>query len=139
MSTREAAVAEAMTWLGTPYHHMAAVKGAGVDCAQILIEVFSVIGKVPRIDVGWYPHDWHFHRSEEKYLGWIEQYAHQVETPKPGDIALYKFGRTVSHSAIVIDYPNVIHAYVGQGVILSDGESAELKGRLDSFWSLWSD
>ena len=28
-------VAEAMTWLGTPYHHRGKLKGIGVDCAQL--------------------------------------------------------------------------------------------------------
>ena len=32
--TRQAIIDETVTWLRTPYHHMAAIKGAGVDCAQ---------------------------------------------------------------------------------------------------------
>lgn len=138
MSTREQAVAEAMTWLRTPYQHRAAVKGAGVDCAQLLIEVFSAIGKIEKFDVGYYPHDWHLHRDEERYLGWIKQYSTQVDQPKPGDVALFKFGRCVSHGAIVVAWPTVIHAFWRQGCVLADADNGvELKGRLDSFWSLW--
>jgi cell wall-associated NlpC family hydrolase len=139
MTTRAEAVAEAMTWLNTPYHHMARRKGAGVDCAQILIEVFHAVGLIPRIDVGFYPHDWHFHRDEERYLGWIQQYAHRVETPQAGDIILYRFGRTVSHAAIVVDYPLVIHSYFRAGVVLAKSTDPELRGREDSYWSLWSE
>ena len=29
---RENLVAEALTWLGTPYHHAGRVKGGGTDC-----------------------------------------------------------------------------------------------------------
>jgi cell wall-associated NlpC family hydrolase len=137
MTTREAVIAEAKTWIGTPYHHMGAVKGAGVDCAQILIEVYHAVGLIPRIDVGYYPPDWHLHKSDEQYLGWVKKYAHQVETPKPGDVALFKFGRCVSHGAIVLDYPKIIHSYFRQGCVYGDASQIELAGRLDSFWSLW--
>lgn len=128
-----------MTWLNTPYHHQAAVKGAGVDCAQLLIEVFHRIGMIERIDVGNYPHDWHFHKDDERYLGWIEKFGHKVEQPKPGDIALFKFGRCVSHGAIVLEWPTVIHAYYQQGCVMGDANGVELKGRLHSVWSLWSE
>ena len=32
---------EALTWLGTPYHHQGRVKGVGVDCGQILIAIYE--------------------------------------------------------------------------------------------------
>lgn len=44
---RQAVVAEAKTWIGTGFHHEARIKGAGVDCAQLLIAVFSACGFVP--------------------------------------------------------------------------------------------
>ena len=31
MQKNDLAVAEALTWLGTPYHHQGRVKGVGVD------------------------------------------------------------------------------------------------------------
>lgn len=136
---REAAVQEALTWLRTPYHHMARVKGAGCDCATLLLEVYHTIGAIPEIDIGYYPQDWHFHRNDERYLGWIKKYAKQVDVPQKGDIALFRFGRCVSHGAIVTDWPNVIHSYHKQGVIFGSINDVELKGRLDSVWSLWGD
>lgn len=76
------------------------------------------------------------HRSDEKYLGWVMQYARQVSEPLPGDIALYKFGRCISHGAIVTNYPNVIHSYFRQGCIISREDGIELKGRIHSYWSM---
>ena len=35
MNKNQLAVAEALTWLGTPYHHQGRVKGVGVDCRSI--------------------------------------------------------------------------------------------------------
>jgi cell wall-associated NlpC family hydrolase len=119
----------ALSWLNTPYHSMAKIKGVGVDCAQLLIGVYEEIGILPlgEIAPGAYTHDFHLHRSEEKYLYWVEKYCYKITAPKPGDIALFKFGRCISHGAIVLDWPLVIHAYVGYGVILSNYDDAILK------------
>lgn len=130
------AVDEAHTWLGTPYHHQGRVKGVGTDCAMLLCEIFHICGMVPYIDPTPYPMDWHLHRGEERYLDWVEKYADPVEVPQPGDVALYSFGRTISHGAIVIDWPTIIHAYRGEGVVLADGEKGALEGRLVGFWRI---
>ncbi len=127
-------ISAAKCWLGTPYHHQARVKGTGVDCAMLLCEVYEAAGMIPHIDPRPYPPDWHLHRSEERYLGWIEQYADPVNEPAPGDVALYRFGRTVSHAGIVIDWPMIIHAWRGQGCVMSEGDRGELGGRLAGFW-----
>lgn len=139
MSIREQIVAEARGWLRTPYRHMGRVKGAGVDCAMLLLEVYQAVGLVPAIDIEHYPPDWHFHRGEERYLTHVTEHARRVETPKPGDVALFRFARCVSHGAIVIEWPVVIHAYFRQGCVIADATGAELGGRLDSFWSVVKD
>ena len=131
---REAVLAEARTWLGTPFHHKAMVKGVGVDCAHFLLGVFSAVGVVPRFSVDHYPPDWHFHRGEERFLGILSQYADIVNAPETGDVAMFKFGRCASHGAVVVAWPQVIHSYIGQGVVFTDAEGAELGGRLHSFW-----
>ena len=138
---RAAVLAEANSWLGTSYHHKAAIKGAGVDCAMILIEVYAAAGVVPHFDVGDYPPDWMMHRSEERYLGWVEQHAHVVDTPKPGDIVVFKMGRCFSHAGIVVDYPNIIHAYRPAGSVVLDDLSinSDLAAREVKFYSLWND
>lgn len=134
---RPAVVAEAHTWRGTRYHHRARIKGQGVDCAQILIAVYSTAAGVPEIDPGEYPTDWHFHRSEELYMHWLEQAgAVRVDEPLPGDIGLFKFGRTFSHGAIYVGNDEWVHAYHGQGVILSRTDEAPLHARPVQYWSV---
>ena len=136
---RASVVREALSWLGTPYHHASRIKGAGVDCGQFLALVFEAAGITPPIVPKSYPHDWHMHRSEERYLGIVETYAHQTEGPPlPGDIVLYRFGRCISHGAIVVDWPRVVHAYVGLGVILDDAAAnSALVTRQMGFWTVW--
>jgi NlpC/P60 family putative phage cell wall peptidase len=121
-------VSEAKKWLGTPYHSGANIKGVGVDCGWLLIKVYENAGILPpgECDPGYYSPEWHLHRSEEKYLGWVIKYCKPVDSPKPGDIALFKFGRCVSHGGIFIGGNKIIHAYTGMGVIMSGMNEALL-------------
>ena len=128
-----------MTWQNTPYHHLANVKGAGVDCAQLLIEVYHKIGVLERIDVGFYPKDWHLHRSEEVYLMWVEKYCKPDSEPRPGNIVMFKFGRCISHAGIITRWPRLIHSYVKHGVVIATVNDAELKGRLYGFYNPFKD
>lgn len=129
MSTRETVVAEAKAWLNTPYHSGARLKGVGVDCGQLLIGVYENAGflKPGECEPGPYAFDWHLHRSEEKYLSWVQKYCELIDgDPLPGDIAVFQFGRCVSHAGIVVAWPVIIHAYVGMGVIMSSINEALL-------------
>lgn len=135
--TRLSVVGEALAWVGTPYHHQGRIKGAGVDCGMILLEVFEALGLLPHIDPRPYPPDWHLHRSEEAYLGWVKQYAREVETPLPGDVVLYQFGRCISHGAIVTAWPEVVHSYVDRGVIRGvSGEEPLEPHRFAGAWTV---
>ena len=128
---RQAVVCEAQTWVATPYHHCADVKGHGVDCAMFLSRVYSSAGVIPFIDPRPYPVDWHLHRSEERYLQTITPYAREIFTPpEPGDFLLFRYGRTYSHSAIVIRGSVVIHAHAQErAVVWGDLSLSPLKDR----------
>ncbi len=105
---------EAHTWRGTPWHHEGDVKGAGVDCAMLLVRVFSAAGAIPHIDPRPYPIDHMLHSGQERFLGWLQQYADPVTSggaPKPGDVVVYRVGRCFSHGAIVTQWPYIIHAF----------------------------
>ncbi len=121
---RPAIVRQARRWVGTRYHHRARVMGAGVDCAQILIATFAAAGLIEDFDPGPYPRDWHLHRDEERYADTVARFAHEYDPqllqPLPGDVVLFKHGRTFSHGAIVTGdprapeptgWPWVVHAY----------------------------
>jgi cell wall-associated NlpC family hydrolase len=135
---REAVVAEAATWLRTPYHHMGDVKGVGVDCAMILVRVYGAAGIIPAdLDPRPYPFDWHLHRSDERYLGWLGQYGALVDEPQIGDVVVWKFGRCYSHAGIYIGDRRVIHSYLGIGVYESGMDDDPLASRSVQFYTLW--
>jgi cell wall-associated NlpC family hydrolase len=143
--TRQNVAQEALTWLGTPYHHHARIKGVGVDCVQLLCGVFEAVGLVPPITTGHYPVDWHLHHSEEVFSGSLDQYAHLRSpgtTPQVGDMLLFQFGRTFSHGSIVVGHDSdgavlLVHSYVKRGVIVSRLTEDPLAGRAMQHWSLW--
>ena len=134
---RDRVVEEALTWVGTKYHHMADKKGAGVDCAMILVRVYGDLGLIPAVDPRPYPAQWYLHRDEELYMGWFEKYMHRVTKALPGDVALYRFGRCAAHGAIVVDDNYMIHAYEPSGVVEMRERWAPLShGELDSYWTV---
>ena len=145
---RAQVVAEGLSWARTPYHHHGRVKGpqGGVDCLMLLAEVFERSGMVPRVEPGNYPRDWHLHRSEERYMAGLAGYARRMdegEPVRPGDVALFRYGRAFSHSGLVVEAGarlrdvQVLHAYNGRGVIFTRLGEEPLDGRPVQFWTLW--
>lgn len=132
---RNAVIAEALTWLNTPYHHMGRIKDAGCDCATFLCEVYERAGVIGHIDLDYYPIDWHLHRDDERYLTQLLGYAHEITSPEPGDVAMYRYGRAAAHGAIYIDAETIIHSYIGRGVIKSN--PASMADRLVGYYSLF--
>lgn len=142
---RAAVVAEAKSWIGTPFHHQGRVKGrrGGVDCLMLLAEVYQRAGVVAApIEPPFYVPDWHLHQSAERYLEGLLAYAHELScdgrAPAPaqaGDIALFRFGRTFSHAAIVTAWPRLVHAYWQRGVVTGDATLHPLKGRPVRFFT----
>ena len=55
---RQAVVAEALAWIGTPFHYAARVKGAGVDCLMLLSDVHERAGIAPHVEPPFYVPDW---------------------------------------------------------------------------------
>jgi len=136
---RRAVVAQAESWIGTPFHHAARVKGAGVDCLMLLAEVYETAGVTAHIEPPFYVPDWHLHRDAERYLGGLGRYAREIASPAPGDIALFRFGRTFSHGAIVVAWPRVIHAYWSIGVVWGDATLHPLAERPVRFFTPFAD
>jgi len=133
---RQAVVAEALTWIGTPFHHAARVKGAGVDCLMLLAEVYERAGVAPHVEPPFYVPGWHMHRDAERYMEGLLGYTREIEgPPQPGDIALFKFGRVFSHGAVVVAWPRLIHAYWAIGVVWGDAALHPLKRREVRFFT----
>lgn len=139
-NARELVCSIALTWLGTPYHHHARIKGVGVDCVHLICAVTEAAGVAPPIDPGWYERTWHLSRNEELYMHELDRWAQRTDEPRPGDIVLFKYGRTYSHAGIMLPGGEVVHALnrgVHRGsVVQTHIEQAPLAGRSPLFWDI---
>ncbi len=133
---RAAVVAEALTWIGTPFHHAQAVKGRGVDCAMSLIEWFSSQGVIKKFDPRPYSATWFLHQGEEKFLKIIEEYADKLPEKArvlPADIALYRYGRCAAHGALIVDDEFIVHAYAVAGRVERTSR-VSMEDALEGYW-----
>ena len=136
---RQQIIQEAITWLKTPWHHAACVKGAGVDCVGLLRGVYNAVGLIRMSDAEMpdYPQDIMLHRNEETVLDVLSSYAQEITAPLPGDVVVWKFGRIFSHAGIVIEWPRVIHAHhMDKMVIIGDAMQGDLAGRETKFFTM---
>ena len=121
MLTRDAICAEALAWLGTPYHDLACVKGVGVDCGQLIIGVAKALGL---LDPAWrcpaYSPERHLHQRSDMMSGLLDACGCTPvawEDKQPGDVLTFRFGLVVSHAAFLLPGNELVHAVVDKGVI----------------------
>jgi len=157
LDQRVALIKEARTWDQTRFHHRANIRRSaggdpgGVDCANLLIEAHVGAGLAERFEPGYYPCDWHMHRDEERFLATLEANLRRVGddelpirdrepgfTVRPGNVLIWRYGRTFSHGAIVTHWPRIIHASFPAGCVLEEsvmgGILEERPMRVYSFW-----
>ena len=99
-------------------------------------EVYEKVGLMDHLDPRPYPPDWHMHQLGQRYLEHVLSVCYEVDEPQPGDIVLYHFGKCISHGAIVVEWPTIIHSYIHQGVILQDGTKGSLARRIAGFFRM---
>lgn len=137
---RQAAIAEAVSWLKTPFHFEACVKGQGVACGPLLIAIYGAVGIPVPANVGHFPPDWHLHTTEERYADIVRQYAKPVDAPQSGDVVLFRVfkNRPFCHGGIVIDWPLIIHAADRRSVEYLNVSQTALAKREMLFLSPWA-
>lgn len=138
--TRAAIVAEALSWEGTPYVPRGMIKGVGVDCAMLPSAIYHAVGLIPELMPD-YTQDWMMHRNEELFLSYVTPFAREIDEAElgPGDLVIWRFGRTYSHSAIVIEEPVVLHAVIRGGAVVRGDmmRDVDLIDRPRRFFSLF--
>lgn len=115
---RNAIIAEALTWINTPYVKKGTpIKGKSADCASLLLGVgvgaglFGEGSKMPP-----YKSNRHLFHTDEKYVE--ELLAHgftqiKVSEAQPGDVVLFVMGSSqpASHTAILVENGRMVHAW----------------------------
>jgi NlpC/P60 family putative phage cell wall peptidase len=128
MVTRAEIVSEARSWLRTPFHAQGAVKGAGCDCAGLVIGIARELRLVPAsFDVGPYsqqPHNYLLSATCAQYMRPIP-----VSQAQAGDVLEIRFQNEPQHLAILVPY------YLGGfGVVHALSRKSVREHRLDDRW-----
>ncbi len=121
----ETIIAEARSWIGTPYQHQASCKGYGTDCLGLLRGIWrACIGDEPAAVPAYTP-DWSEPSGPELLLGAARRYLEAVpgRSAQDGDVAVFRMpgARVAKHVGFLAGCggtcPTVIHAYSGRGVV----------------------
>ncbi|MGX9354135.1 NlpC/P60 family protein [Roseobacteraceae bacterium S113] len=115
----------ARAWIGTPYVHQQATKGAGCDCLGLLRGVWRELGTAPKVIVPAYTMDWSEASGDETL--WRAARRFLVEKSggeDPGDVLLFRMadGAVAKHVGIQAQTgatASFVHAYSGHGVVES--------------------
>ncbi|MBL8590875.1 MAG: C40 family peptidase [Methylobacteriaceae bacterium] len=115
--SREAIVAAARGWIGTPYLHQASLKGVGCDCLGLLRGVWrETVGPEPE-PVPPYAQDWPLARRDETLLAAALRHLtpRPVAELSPGDALVFRWRDHLpaSHLAIAAPGARMIHAHDG--------------------------
>jgi NlpC/P60 family putative phage cell wall peptidase len=109
------AVDIARSWLGTPYHHQMAVKGAGCDCLGLVRGVYAELyGREPEAPPPYTP-DWAEATGRETLIEAAARHLIAVDPdhPRPGDVMIFRMrrGAKAKHAAILATPGAMIHAF----------------------------
>jgi NlpC/P60 family putative phage cell wall peptidase len=118
-----AVVAEALTWVGTPYRHQGSRKGIGCDCLGLIRGVWeAVYGNEPE-HPGPYAPDWAETGGRDRLLDAARR--HCLEKPvgarMAGDLLIFRWRpqHAAKHLGIVMPDDRFLHAYEGHCVTIS--------------------
>ncbi len=131
--TRQQIVAEARTWIGTPFQHGQSCKGKGADCIGLVIGVFRALGCLaPDYFPPPYSQQWHVHQHDELLtrMAMAAGFAEKHADPEPGDIFLFKFGHVCSHVGISLGDGQFIHSYHHLKRVVAQPLTGDLQQRL---------
>ncbi len=123
MIAREAILAEARAWIGTPYQHQQSAKGAGCDCLGLIRGVWRALyGAEPEVAPPYTP-DWAEREGAETLLITARRHLREraIAAAEPGDVLLFRMeaGALAKHAAILDEGGVLIHAYWGRAVLRS--------------------
>lgn len=112
-------VAEARSWLGTPYLHQASKKGVGCDCLGLIRGVWRALYADEPEHVPAYSGDWAEWSKHEPMLEAARRHFIELSQPITGALILFRWHNRaiVKHAGIYTGSGRFIHAYERAGTV----------------------
>lgn len=142
--TREAIVAEARSWLGTPFMHQQSSQGVGVDCVGLILGVGRELGVLEISEEAWRPFAAYTRKPnpvrmrKAMRLFLDESIVDPGSIPAIGSIGWFGWRADLPmHLAIVGEFQGratMIHAFELQKVCVENSIDETWRGRVDSWW-----
>lgn len=131
---REAIVAEARAWMGTPFAHQAHLRGIGCDCAGLVGGVAVALGLLP---ADWWERHFAFagyarQPDGRTFLQACREYMTEIDPAdaQAGDAVAMRFRRDPQHIGLLVPYAHggmaIVHALSSVGRVTEH--------RLDERW-----
>jgi NlpC/P60 family putative phage cell wall peptidase len=114
--TRDAILAHARTWIGTPYHHQASRIGIGTDCLGLIRGVYRALYGREAQSIPGYARDWAEGAAEETMLHAARQHLVEIAPSATcgGDILIFRYRqRYAAKHAAILAGSTIIHAIEG--------------------------
>ncbi|CAJ7799686.1 NlpC/P60 family phage cell wall peptidase [Burkholderia pseudomallei] len=124
--TREQFVAEARSWLGTPYQHQGRLKGVGVDCIGLLA---CIAHALDLSDADFTDYE---RRPDGRLRPVLEQHLRRVplDEADAADVLLFAWASTPIHIAIMTDATHVLHAYIPNRKVVESRLDESMRSRV---------
>lgn len=113
MTIAQNIIDQARTWMGTPFHHQARLKGKGCDCLGLIVGVVDELGLKDKNGVALAAYDEVTYSREpdgkyltEKLTGLLDEVP--ISEARAGDMALFKVRENPQHLAILTDYEGTL-------------------------------
>jgi NlpC/P60 family putative phage cell wall peptidase len=107
------------TWIGTPYHHQASLRGVGTDCFGLVRGVWRELYDLDADPETMPPYSWDWAEARDDETMLAAAKRHMTEVPvgdgQAGDVALFRFKEAYNakHSVILVGGGKMIHASTG--------------------------
>lgn len=126
--TRDQLVAEARTWLGTPFRDHGRLKGQGVDCVNFVAEIGRATAAAPDLE---FENNYRRRSTGEEMVKLFRQYMEPIEWEhaQPGDFFVVRYKPTHWHCMMVTEREENIET---EFTVIEAGREKVTEHRIDS-------
>lgn len=128
-------IAEARSWLKTPYQHQAMLKGVGVDCVGLVVAVGLATGVLDITPQQIARYAGYGRLPNPRKMGeYMRKHLIPVTDPQPGDIMWIQWRHDLPMHLAIITNAGMIHAFSDPKEVVEHRINQQWRNRVNSYW-----